>query len=211
MGEYVRYRGKEVKIGTLDNLYYVSFQRYVAALSKGYLSRCGSDRPVDYIRPDTDNRFRFPFPDEDKLPFGQIILPYDRGVPIKINTRNIPTNSKESLIDGTPFFEVDIIQQRLVHRQSDGKLCLALILREKGVGYFRIEDDAAIKQIIAEIIRSNISVAEITEQKNFLIIICARILKGYRLEESQNNNLKTNSEIDKKVQALGKGKLRPRW
>lgn len=183
MGEYVKYRGEEVKIGTMENLFYVSFNKYMAALNKGALKRCpNNDDPQNYVLPDSDNRFRFPFPDEDKLPFGQIIQPYDRGITIKVDSRTIPTVSKFSLLQGSPFYEVDVVQQRLVHRQSDNRLCLALVLREKGIGLFRIEDDAAIKDFIAEIIRNNISTAKNLEDKKFLRKISARILKGYQLD-----------------------------
>lgn len=130
----------------MQNLYYVSFGKYIAALNSGALKTCpGSESPENYVQPDTDNRFRFLFPDEDKLPFGKIIEPYDRGIPIKISSLDIPTKSSTSAIGDSSFYEVEVLQQRLVHRQSDGQLCLALVLREKGVGLFRIEDDKTIR------------------------------------------------------------------
>lgn len=181
-------------IGTCENLYYVSFGKYIAALNSGALKPCpASEDPVNYVQPDTDNRFRFPFPDEDKLPFGEIIEPYDRAIPIKINSQDIPTKSRDLYIGDSSFYEVEVFQQRLVHRQSDGQLCLALVLREKGIGLFRIEDDKAIKDIVSQIIRNNISIAKTLEEKNFLRKIAARILKGYQLDHPEQKNSPTKT------------------
>ncbi|WP_438939954.1 hypothetical protein [Chitinophaga hostae] len=199
MGEYVKYRGKEVKIGTLENLYYSSFGKYISVLNSGALKNCpGSEDPHNYVLPDTDNRFRFPFPDEEKLPFGQIIEPFDRGVPIKINSLQIPTESKQSFIDGTVFYEVEIFQQRLVHRQSDEKLCLALVLREKGIGLYRIEDDTAIKDIISQIVKNNILPAADLVQKNFYRKIASQILKGYRMKLGPTQKIQSGTKISGK-------------
>ncbi len=67
MAEIIRYRGRTTSLGTCDNLYYVSFQKYVAALNSGLLTGLpGNGSPMDYINCNYGFRFRFPFPDEDK-------------------------------------------------------------------------------------------------------------------------------------------------
>jgi hypothetical protein len=35
MGEYIKYNGKEIKIGTCENLYYSSYKMFVEALKTG--------------------------------------------------------------------------------------------------------------------------------------------------------------------------------
>ncbi len=57
MGEYARYNGREIKIGTCESMYYLRADqaRLVEPLA-------GS---VDPVRERAEIRFRFPFPDED--------------------------------------------------------------------------------------------------------------------------------------------------
>lgn len=63
MGEYAKYRGQDIKIGTCESMYYLrADQRHLIA---GY-------------RFDGSERFRFPFPDEDNLEPGNF-EDYDRG------------------------------------------------------------------------------------------------------------------------------------
>lgn len=72
MSEIVSYKGKPFTIGTCENLYYVSYQKFVSALSSGFLGYLiGNLRPEEYALPDSGFRFRFPFPDEDKIPFAR--------------------------------------------------------------------------------------------------------------------------------------------
>ena len=69
MGEYIKYRHEIIKIGTCENLYYTSYPKYCTALESNRLSReDGNLSPELYAKPDSGFRFRFPFPDEDKLP-----------------------------------------------------------------------------------------------------------------------------------------------
>jgi hypothetical protein len=90
MGEFIRHNGEEIKIGTLENLYYTSYGKYTTELKAGRLSPDGSTSPESYALPDSGFRFRFPFPDEDKLAFGEIIGPWNRGIPITIEQAAIP-------------------------------------------------------------------------------------------------------------------------
>lgn len=65
MGEYARYNGEEIKIGTCEEMYYLrADQRHLVAYEF-----------------DGTERFRFPFPDEDGLEPGRFD-DHDRGVKI---------------------------------------------------------------------------------------------------------------------------------
>lgn len=62
-----------VKLGTCESLYYVTYPKFLGALLAGLLSRCENNLAPDcYVKPDSGFLFRFPFPDEDHLPFGDI-------------------------------------------------------------------------------------------------------------------------------------------
>lgn len=63
MGEYAKYRGQEINIGTCEDMYYL---------------RADQRHLVDYTFELPIDRFRFPFPDEDHIAPGQF-EDYDRG------------------------------------------------------------------------------------------------------------------------------------
>ena len=189
MGEYVRYKGEETKIGTCECLYYASFPKYIAALEGGFLGReQGSANPIEYAKPDSGFLFRFPFPDEDKLPIGPGECNYNRGVAVnidatKINVDFLPDNIPKNQI----IHQIEIVQQKLVHRQSDKKLCLAVVWRDPSTREsYRIEDDDSMKKLIGQIIKHHIQNETNSEQKAFYRKIALRILKGYRLNINQN-------------------------
>jgi len=180
MGEYLFYKKDQVKIGTCEDLYYTSYQKYSEALKAHLLTPVGSTKPEEYVNPDSGFRFRFPFPDEDKLPFGEIIEPFNRGVPIKIDQSAIADKQSP---DGT--YELLITQQKLVHRKEDGKLCLVMVLRRPDGEAFRIEGDKEMKQIVRLMIRHHIIENPDLWQKQFYREIAARIMKGYSSEIGQ--------------------------
>ena len=122
MGEYVKYKGSETKIGTVESIYYVSFEKYQKALNRNQLSKLdGNDFPENYMKP-AAFKFRFPFPDEDKLAFGDIIEPFNRGIPVKIDQAAFADPDMQAI-----QYEIAITQQKLITRQSDGKECLAVV------------------------------------------------------------------------------------
>lgn len=170
MGEYVKYKGSEIKIGTCEDLYYVSYPKYQQAFKSGLLRKSqGSINPSEYMLPDSGFRFRFPFPDEDNLPLGEILEQegFRRGLPVTIE----------------PDYQVEITQQKLVHRESDGKLCLALICKDASDGNsYRVEDDADVKKVLTGIVRNHIVNESDPERRNFYRQIGARIMKGYRMK-----------------------------
>lgn len=59
MGEYAKFKGEEVKIGTCENMYYLrADQRHLVT---------PLPNSVDPVRHGEGLRFRFPFPDEDHI------------------------------------------------------------------------------------------------------------------------------------------------
>lgn len=180
MGECVKYRRSQIKIGTCESLYYVTFYKYLEALERGQLGYLpGNEVPSAYVKPDSGYRFRFPFPDEDRLPFGEISGDYYRGVPVIIDQAAMP----DANYPGTKY-ELQIVQQKLVHRESDGKLCLALVMQGSNGLPFRIEDDDDVKKIMKEILKHHVVNAD-EKQKEFYRKMAYRILKGYRLKPPQ--------------------------
>ncbi|TYR37398.1 hypothetical protein FXV77_05165 [Sphingobacterium phlebotomi] len=212
MGEYIKYRGREVKIGTLDNMYYTSYQKFVVAMEAGLLrTGTGSSLPSVYMEIEQGFRFRFPFPDEDKLDFGKIIEPHDRGIPIQIPAEEIngpATDPKPKDID------LDIVQQKPIIRESDGKFCLALVLRNPVTNeWFGIESNQIIRTFIENLIRNKIINEHDNKKKNFYRAVAIRILKGYPLSvlsEYKSAVLKANDiqslqYSDKQNRRLNKG------
>lgn len=64
MGEYILLDGAAAKIGTVENLYYTTFEQLKTAIDAGRTARLdGNSRPAEYLK--GAYRFRFPFPDED--------------------------------------------------------------------------------------------------------------------------------------------------
>lgn len=167
MGEYVKYGREVIKIGTCENLYYSTYYGYCEALENNRLYRVeGNLSPSLYAKPDSGFRFRFPFPDEDKLPFGSNWNDFNRGVPVKLDSAAVEPPEQCNLKDG--IFEMEIVQQKLVHRQSDNLLCLALVWRTHARGeYFRVEDYNDVKNILSQIIKHHILNNSNLEQRSF--------------------------------------------
>lgn len=67
MGEFVLYRGRPVKLGTCENLYYIRHDDLVRMVAAGEVEKkSGNAAPVAYLA--DPYRFRFPFPNEDDIP-----------------------------------------------------------------------------------------------------------------------------------------------
>jgi hypothetical protein len=180
MGEYVKYKGEEIKIGTMENLYYVSHDKYTQALEAGKLTQApGSLAPEEYLKIESGSRFRFPFPDEDKLPFGDIIGPHNRSVPITISGKIILLEGS-----GKDYHTLEIIWQKPVIRESDGKSFLALVLQDPHSGdRFRIEDDEKIRALAAQIMLHDVVNEADQAKREFYASIVSRTLSGYGITE----------------------------
>lgn len=208
MGEYVKYKGNEIKIGTCENLYYTSYQKYEQALKDGRLSEVeGNDSPTEYAKPDSGYRFRFPFPDEDKLSLGNIgNFHYHRGVPVQLNPETEQNESEQWKIMAGKKLQPEITQQKLVHRENDGKLCLALVVRnpESGLSY-RIEEDGAIGKIVKDILRNHVVKSSNAEERDFYRKIVYRIQDGFRLEVSAKKTSKQSAVKNQSKRKHDKG------
>lgn len=182
MSEHVYYKNTKIKIGTCENLYYTTYQHFSLALYSGQLSIVERNlHPSQYAQPDSGFRFRFPFPDEDKIQMGYY-KDFDRGVPIKVDY-DFDTDTLLPRSQGLQTLE--LVQQKLVRRASDGTLCLAVVLRNPINGNrFRLEDDPAIDQLLCCIIKHHILNEKDTRKKQFYQTIGKRILKEYRLENT---------------------------
>jgi len=179
MAEYVQYDRKVVGIGTAENLYYVSYEKFSNAFAEGRLMKVENNlQPQNYLATRHGFRFRFPFPDEDKLPFGEIIEPYDRGVPITVYNEVLPCKQ-----DGSETYEMEIVGQKPVIMGSDGKECLALEWRESGTNnYFSMDDEDDVGKLLAQIVLNHIISEQDTEKKQFYREIASRIAKGYGID-----------------------------
>lgn len=176
MGEYIKYKGNEVKIGTCENMFYTSYQKYKNAFDLGHLQKLyGNGDPSEYLDIENGYRFRFPFPDEDGLPFGKIIEPPDRGVEVVL--------SDDFAADGTSKdLHIEIVQQKPILRTYDGKFCLALIIREPpSIEVSRVVEDEHVRTIVEQLVKNSIVNEPDPEKKSFYRSIAIRILKGYGL------------------------------
>jgi hypothetical protein len=73
MGEYAKYGGQEIKIGTCETMYYLRADQRM-------MVRCMSGN-VDPVRQATEIRFRFPWPDEDHIQPGAF-QDYNRAIAV---------------------------------------------------------------------------------------------------------------------------------
>lgn len=204
----MKYKGNEIKIGTCESLYYTSYQKYEQVLKEGHLSALpGNSPPDEYAKPDSGYRFRFPFPDEDKLSFGDIgKFRHDRGVPVKMEPTKETANNEEWKVIAGKQLQLEIIQQKLVHREADGKLCLALVIRNPESGdSFRIEEDPAIRKIIKDILRNHVLKSTNAEEQSFYRKIAFRIRDGFRLEVSAKNTRQQSPGMLRQIRRRGKG------
>lgn len=204
MGEYIKFNGEEIKIGTCENLYYTSFQMYNQALKTGKIQSMFGERPEIYIEPDSGFRFRFPFPDEDSYRMCDQRMDYNRGVPITIDQGAVADFGEGTRPGQT--YTMEITQQKLVHRQSDGKLCLALVWRDPLKDEsFRIEDDTVVRAILKQIIKHHISNEAKLDTKLFFRKMCFRLLKGYRMDYPKLNVKSQVKKIAPPKRKKGKG------
>lgn len=206
MGECIKYKGQMVTIGTLEHLYYVSYERYAKAFGNGELEAAnGSLDPRVYLKPEYGFLFRFPFPDEDHLKFGEIIEPHDRGIPVTVSGKVFPLEGNN---DKT--YQLELVRQKPVIREPDGTFCLAPVFRLAGTqDYLNIEGSEDISKLTAQIIINNIFPENDPLQKSFYRQIASRIIKGFGLETlsfKQPTGKKADPSAPGKSEVTGKRK-----
>lgn len=188
MGEYVRYKGNEVKIGVCESLYYVSYPKFKEAFEKGLLWPSDfSVAPAKCLEVNSGFLFRFPFPDEDKLAFGDIgSHGIERGMHIKIvsmgdlNLLGVIGKAQDK------SFILNLVQQKFVLRAADSLPVMAAVFQDPQSGIaFRIEDEHVIREIVGQIVRNHILKEQDGTLKQQYMGVATRILKGYGLNPEQ--------------------------
>lgn len=140
MGNYLKQRGEQVKLGTCENLYYTRFH----SLNTAHDIEGDKEH---YLRSD-QYRFRFPFPDEDRMfraaAVRDDVQDHDRGVRLQVPV---------ALLVSVGFFDeetmppqADLVELRL-HQQRPlrGYLFPVFEIGDKGYPHdrrFRVEDPA---------------------------------------------------------------------
>lgn len=207
MGEYIKYKNKVIKLGTCESLYYACYPKYVLALESGQLRQePGNLSPEQYAQADMGFLFRFPFPDEDHLKLGEV-EDYRRGVPVIITEPTILEDSSAATKPSYPR-EIELTQQKLIHRHSDGRLCLVLVYRDPYLGSsFRVEDDTLIRQILKQLIRNNVVRENNPQKKLFYRQIARRILNGYQLKKQNLMIFHVQNDVPKQKISGGRKKL----
>lgn len=144
----------------------------------------GNAPPEVYARHSSEFRFRFPFPDEDKLAFGEIgDFSNDRCIALKINPGTDQRLKEQLRLMAGKNGLMEITHQKLIYQTSRRKFSLVLIIKNPESGNsFRIEDEDLIPKLNRSIIRNYVIKETDQEKKKFYRSIIARILQGYRRE-----------------------------
>ncbi|UOE50890.1 hypothetical protein MTO98_07340 [Mucilaginibacter sp. SMC90] len=204
MGEYVKYNGHTIKIGTCEDMYYTDYGRYIEALREGQLMLIeGNADPQVYAMPGTGLRFRFPFPDEDIKTLGKLGKnDYERGLLITIErglnfaTEDFPPVLGKYIVEShtqpglmrqlrmlnpnnvLKLVDIEIVQQKPV--LMDGNFYLLLIYRcPYSDERWRIEDKETAEHIASQIRQRYLLTAENEDSKDFWQKLIDRILIGY--------------------------------
>lgn len=82
MGEYINYRGQEIKLGVCEDLYYTRLDQLKEA--RYQMEKMGGNLEAsEYLDPKLGWRYRFPFPEEDNIQIGDF-EDYDKGLVIQL-------------------------------------------------------------------------------------------------------------------------------
>jgi hypothetical protein len=202
MGQYIKHNGESFKLGTCESCYYTTYQNMLAENQKGTLTDDGDGNAETYLKANSGYRFRFPFPDEDHVKFGEYPEDFDRGVFIKLlrdrltdgwgkdyedvtawHNLNDDKELRVKLTGKNPnnfedFIKLEIVQQKSV----DGLLWV--VLRDPFTrNMFRVEP-ADVVELVNSIICSYINPDtrfSHVENPGFYDEICSRIMAGYLL------------------------------
>ena len=72
MGEYIKFQGEHVKIGTCEDLYYVTYDQLLDMVQNGAEQAPHNLPPADYLS--NGFRYRFPFPNDDGEDFDKGVV-----------------------------------------------------------------------------------------------------------------------------------------
>lgn len=97
MGEYILVGGQHLKLGTCQDLFYVSFDGLRRMVAAGAQQALANNPPAEYLNEAGKWRYRFPWPDE---PDG-IGDDYERALPLPV-----PGGLAEALVTGWEHWKV---------------------------------------------------------------------------------------------------------
>jgi hypothetical protein len=213
MAEIVTYGKERITLGTCQSLYNITIGKFITALESGKIKPDSLYPPSNYLEIKYGFRFRFPFPDEDHLPFGKFNEGFERHLPVTISA-----SLYDKIIEPTAedkAYSIGIEMQKQIERASDGKLILAVVVRDLATKEsYRIEEDEHIRLLIGEMIKNHIWCEQNKDQKRFYRKVAARILQGYKTDNPAIiiNNKKKAAEILKQgVPDCAKPKMKKRY
>jgi hypothetical protein len=194
MGEHVKHHGQTLKLGTCEDLYYVTFEQ-ACQVCFGADQAPGNLPPLEYLNPTHGWRYRFPFPDEDNVEPGSH-RDYERGATVGLDwsedgmTHDTITHStgdsynvnirlpcpatlrKDATLKHSPLparWPVDIVQQK---QMEDGSLWT--VCRCHWCGHkFRLPPEEGLK------LAQQIKEEHADDPNTFWLEIASRIMAGY--------------------------------
>jgi hypothetical protein len=218
MGEYVKIRGTETKIGTCESLYYTTFQAFSKEFK--YMKKCdGGDTPTNYLT-SGEYRFRFPFPDEDSIEIGDH-KDFNRGFLVQLSRNNPdvetlfpradaewPKITGRLTSDYQPSLSAyaegknpnqggDIVSIEIVAQKPLKNGTLAIVWRDPYSGNMcRIENPEEAILLCRAILKTvNLKYGS-QEQGKFIIELCKRISQGYGVSFDNPNEDRINSMVE---------------
>jgi len=187
MGEYIVWKGQWVKLGTCQDLFFVSFDAVRRMVAGGATQALANDEPAEYLNEAGKWRYRFPWPDE---PDG-IGDDYDRALPLPLpaglaaaltagwehwKVRYAPANVPPSGVeDGAdcPQASAPAIVEVYLQKQIEGRLWV-IIRCPYCRALARLPEDEA-RQLTAHARR------ELADDA-FVMAVCDRIEAGYQVQ-----------------------------
>ncbi|HUW09174.1 MAG TPA: hypothetical protein VM537_05555 [Anaerolineae bacterium] len=74
MGEYIKFQDERLKVGTCEDLYYVTYDQLLEMVQNGAEQAPHNLPPADYLA--NGFRYRFPFPNDDGTDFDKGVILY---------------------------------------------------------------------------------------------------------------------------------------
>jgi len=142
MGEYIKLaNGEDIKIGTCENLYYVTYQQLKNYITRGAKKLEGNLEPRDYLKEENGFRYRFPFPKALGL------NEFDDGYRFTINLSEYP----EFITNVSHYPKCQAIDREMTLLLKQQKLVSGVLIPilecESCRVKFRVEDYATVKSI----------------------------------------------------------------
>lgn len=167
MGEYATTAsGETVKIGTCENLYYLRWDQHQQVIPEA--GQWSEDLYRAY-------RFRFPFPDEDRIPVDRMqeIEDFDRMVGVPFYR---PDHRRESYSRGECGAQF-LVQQRWI----EGGRLVPVLECECG-GRYRLEEWSEVTAVVDALLAAADEVPSAREGR-FLGEVANRVIEGYNLPD----------------------------